>query len=60
MFSYGELFAIEEAWTEYAAQYGHEPENAFDFIDVICSEVYPSEEEQEAIYNLISCIEEAC
>ena len=58
--SYGECAAIEDEWGKWKADHGGNgtADSALRFIDEVCAEVYPEEEEQDEIFCYIGCLEE--
>ena len=62
--SYGEMSAIEAEWTRYKEEHADRLGRigssmlALEFLMHECREVYPTEDEQDEIFNYIGCLEE--
>lgn len=63
-FSYGEMAAIAEEWQNWKMKHGYnkfefcDANEAWEFIEEECADVYPEEEEQEEIIGVVGIYEE--
>lgn len=58
--SYGECSVIETEWNRYKDEMGvpGSAEDAIDFIATVCMGVYDTDDEWEAVFDYIGCLEE--
>ena len=58
--SYGECSVIESEWESWKERHDNDGSagSALRFIDEMCAEVYPDEEDQDEIFCYIGCLEE--